>query len=86
MSASKEEMLAGLKDVCVYAAIHGYHKIDPRVKAIKALIKNRPKVSRGFVRKWARKLGHMDELGFTNLCISDLEDMLTEAGVEVEKP
>jgi len=29
MSASKEEMLAGLKDVCVYAAIHGYDKIDP---------------------------------------------------------
>ena len=72
--------------------VDGTNPIQEGWKAIRALISSRPKVSREFVEKWASNCFN-DEWYIDKNAVPWGHDtnglirkMLTEAGVEVEKP
>ena len=56
-------------------------------RATRRLIENRPRVTRGFVEKWAERMSFDTGsiLGKVKPQIYQLEEMLKEAGVEMEE-
>ena len=57
------------------------------IRAIRCLIETRPRVTRGFVEKWAERMSFDTGsiLGKVKPQIYQLEEMLKEAGVEMEE-
>ena len=70
----------------------GYHRDDLEKKgilldAIRRLIETRPRVTRDFVQRWAERMSFDtgSVLGKVQPQIYQLEEMLKEAGVEMEE-
>jgi hypothetical protein len=88
MKPTKEEMLKFLSDVefLTQRYAHNVPKDDTMFQAIRALIVNKPKVSKEFVKKWAESFYYISKENYnTTEYERRLFDLIHETGVEVEE-
>ena len=83
---TKEKILEQLNDIKKSIQWDVEDEDEEIFQAIRHLIENRPRVTRDFVQRWAERMSFDtgSVLGKVQPQIYQLEEMLKEAGVEIE--